>query len=46
MVAAVCKAAAVVDLFTGLIFKLVTLVTGLCHVTHHVQYKVWQLMLP
>ena len=44
--ATVCKAAVVVDLFTGLLFKLVNLVTGLCPGTHHVQYMVWQLMLP
>ena len=46
LVAAVCKAAAVDDLSTGLLFKLVTLVTGLCPGTLHVKYVVWQLMLP
>ena len=46
LVAVVCKAAAVDDLSTGLLFKLVTLVTGLCPGTLHVKYMVWQLMLP
>ena len=46
LVAVVCKAAAVDDLPTGLLFKLVTLVTGLCPGTLHVKYMVWQLMLP
>ena len=45
LVAAVCKAAAVDDLSTGLLCKLVTLVTGLCPGTLHVRLVVWQLML-
>ena len=45
LVAPVCKAAAVDDLSTGLLCKLVTLVASLCPGTLDVRLVVWQLML-